>query len=105
MSTGDNSTVTRLGFNADLFAAGDGNINYAGVLDEVDFFNVALTQQQIQELFTSNSVTTGVSASSTQVLPSTTDVSITASGAGLDLNGNNQTIGSLTGVAGSTIAL
>jgi autotransporter-associated beta strand protein len=38
-------------------------------------------------------------------LPSTTDVNITASGAILDLNGFNQTIASLTGVAGSQVKL
>ena len=36
-------------------------------------------------------------------LPSTTPVSITASGAALDLGGNIQTIASLTGVAGSSV--
>jgi autotransporter-associated beta strand protein len=38
-------------------------------------------------------------------LPSTTAVSITGSGATLDLNGISQTIGSLSGVTGSTVLL
>ena len=42
---------------------------------------------------------------STGSLPSTTAVNITASGATLDLNGINQTIGSLSGVAGSSVLL
>ncbi|MFO1522778.1 MAG: hypothetical protein U1F77_11850, partial [Kiritimatiellia bacterium] len=39
------------------------------------------------------------------VLPATSPVSITASGAILDLNGQNQQIGSLSGVAGSRVRL
>jgi autotransporter-associated beta strand protein len=39
------------------------------------------------------------------LLPSTTDVNITASGATLDLNGISQTINSLSGVAGSSVLL
>jgi autotransporter-associated beta strand protein len=38
-------------------------------------------------------------------LPSTTALNITASGATLDLNGINQTVGSLTGVTGSSVLL
>jgi fibronectin-binding autotransporter adhesin len=39
------------------------------------------------------------------LLPSSTDVNITASGATLDLNNIDQTIGSLSGVAGSSVLL
>ncbi len=105
MNQPDNSTVTRIGFNADIYSQFDGNTNFAGILDEMDFFNVGLTQQQIQELYTDNDITTGTSAGSQQILPSDTAVVITAAGAGLDLNGNNQMIGSLAGVTGSTVTL
>jgi fibronectin-binding autotransporter adhesin len=44
-------------------------------------------------------------SASNGLLPSTSDVNITASGATLDINGNNQTIASLTGVAGSLVTL
>src|SRR5690606_20819594 len=38
-------------------------------------------------------------------LPSTTAVNITTAGAALDINNNNQTIGSLSGVANSSVLL
>ena len=99
----DTSTFTRLGYNIDTFASIDGTVNYAGVMDELKFYNVALTQQQITELLNSNAVTTANTGG--QWIPSTSAVNITASGATLDLNGVNQTIGSLQGVAGSAVTL
>lgn len=103
-TTTDVSNTVRIGFNADIYYAGDGNVNYFGDLDELQFYGSALTQQQVQELYANNLVTTGTSVGG-QLLPASTAVSITASGAALDLNGNDQTIGSLTGVAGSEVLL
>ena len=104
LNLGDNSTVVRIGFNADIYSAFDGNVNYAGDLDELQFYSSALNQQQVQELYSSNVVTSGTSAAG-QLLPANTALVITSAGAMFDLNGNNQTIGSLTGVAGSLVHL
>ena len=100
----DTSTFTRLGFNTDTLSNLDGNVHFNGDLDEMQFFDIALSAQQIQELYTTDAVATGI-PSSTQYLPVATPVNITSSGAKLDLNGNNQTIGSLAGVAGSLVSL
>ena len=99
----DTSTFTRLGFNIDTFANVDGTTNYAGAIDELKFFNLALTATQISQLFATNTITTANAGG--QFLPAATAVNITASGAVLDLNGVNQTIGSLAGVAGSSVTL
>jgi fibronectin-binding autotransporter adhesin len=104
LSLADNSTVVRIGFNADIYSAFDGNVNFAGDLDELQFYNSALNQQQIEELYSSDVVTSGTSAAG-QLLPATTAVVITSSGAKFDLNDNNQTIGSLSGVTGSLVTL
>ncbi|HEY1684484.1 MAG TPA: autotransporter-associated beta strand repeat-containing protein [Tepidisphaeraceae bacterium] len=103
-SLSDSSTVVRIGFNADIYSAYDGNVNYAGDLDELQFYNTALDQQQVQELYSSNVVTSGTSAAG-QLLPTNTALVITSAGATFDLNDNNQTIGSLTGVSGSLVHL
>jgi fibronectin-binding autotransporter adhesin len=100
---GDNSVLTRLGFNSDTLSGVDGNANFAGIMDELQFFDVALNATQIQSLFTNNAVTTGVG--SQQFLPLASAVRLTTSGAALDLNDNNQTIGSLSGVAGTSVVL
>jgi autotransporter-associated beta strand protein len=97
----DTATLTRLGFNVDSFASSDGNAHFAGLLDEMKFYDTALTASQIQSLFASNAIAGG----GQQYLPTGTAVSIPVSGATLDLNGNNQVIGSLSGVAGSSVAL
>ena len=47
----------------------------------------------------------GIGTGTPGPLPATTAVNITAAGAGLDLDSNNQTVGSLAGVAGSTVTL
>jgi autotransporter-associated beta strand protein len=103
MAGADVSVATLIGYNEDADSDFDGNTNYAGNLDELNFFNTALSAAQVTELMNTNSVTTA--GGSTQILPATTPVNITASGASLDLNGENQTIGSLAGVAGSAVTL
>jgi autotransporter-associated beta strand protein len=97
----DTATFTRLGFNVDTLANLDGNINFAGDLDEVKFFDGALAAQQILSLFNNNIVPSGGS----QYLPMTTPVTLAASGVTLDLNSNNQIVGSLAGVSGSNVLL
>ena len=99
----DIATLVRLGYNTDTLASSDGNVHYAGVMDEVQFFGAGLNQTQITQLLNTNTVT--ALTTSIQALPSTTAVNITASGAGLDMNGNDQVIGSLAGVAGSTVTM
>jgi fibronectin-binding autotransporter adhesin len=99
----DVSTLTRIGINIDTFFAGDGNVDFAGNMDDLNFYNVALNSTQIGQLYSSNTVT-GVGGGG-QFLPIATPVNITASGAALDLNSQNQTIGSLAGVAGSSVKL
>ena len=55
----DVGDTVRIGFNVDSLSNLDGNINMLGDLDELQFYNSSLTQQQVQELFTANQVTTG----------------------------------------------
>jgi autotransporter-associated beta strand protein len=74
----------------------DGTVNFNGLLDNVQFYNQALSAQQVATLYQGNNPFGS--------LPPSTNVTI-ASGATLDLNGALQQIGSLTGVAGSTVAL
>jgi autotransporter-associated beta strand protein len=99
----DVSTLTRIGINIDTFFAGDGNVDFAGNMDDLNFYNVALNPTQIGQLYSSNTVTSVGGGG--QFLPIATPVNITTSGAALDLNSQNQTIGSLAGVAGSSVTL
>jgi fibronectin-binding autotransporter adhesin len=103
-TTTDTSTGIRIGFTTDPFA-GDGTANYQGDLDEVQIYNAALTQTQVQDLFTSNTITHSTPGAGGQLLPTGTDVNLSATSVTLDLNGNSQTIGSLTGVTGSLATL
>jgi autotransporter-associated beta strand protein len=96
----DPSTLVKLGYSVNTVPT-DGTLNYTGAMDELNFFSSALTPTQIQSLYASNVVSSG----SQQYLPSTTAVSITATGGSLDINGNDQTIGSLSGVAGTSVLL
>lgn len=100
---GDNSTKTRFGYNIDTLANLDGNVDFFGAMDDLKFFDVGLNAAQVQQLFTTGNVSTGVG--SQQFLPSATAVSIPVAGATLDLNSNSQQIGSLAGVAGSSVTL
>ena len=97
----DTSNFVRIGFNADIFSAVDGNQNLAGSLDDLNFYSGALNAAQVLQLFNTNTVGTV----QTQYLPATTAVNITASGAALNINGQQQSIGSLAGVAGSQVQL
>jgi autotransporter-associated beta strand protein len=75
--------------------AGDGTVNFTGLLDEIQIYNVPLTAAQVQRLYTTDSPNPAAAAS---VLPTGTPVSV-ASGATFDLNSNSTTIGSLNGPA------
>jgi autotransporter-associated beta strand protein len=81
--------------------AGDGTVNFTGLLDEIQIYNRPLTATQIHGLFTSNSPNP---AATTSVLPAGTPVSL-AGAATLDLNGNNQTLSTLNGPFGSLVTL
>ena len=75
--------------------------------NEVRFWNAALSSSALEILHDAgpdanlNSLNLGIAGS----LPSTTAVNITGSGATLDLNNFSQTVGSLSGVAGSSVLL
>jgi autotransporter-associated beta strand protein len=97
----DTSTFVRIGYNTDTLVATDGNANFDGDIDEMQFFGTALNGTQIQGLFNNNLVPGGGS----QYLPAGTAVTLGASGAALDLSDNNQVIGSLAGVSGSNVLL
>lgn len=91
-ATADVGTVVRLGIATN---PGDGATNFNGLLDNVQVYNQALTPAQVTALYQGQSISP---------LPSTTNLTI-ANGATLDLNGLTQQIGSLSGVAGATVAL
>lgn len=92
--------------NADEFWIGqspdtlDGNVPFIGLIDEVQLFNRALSQTEIQNIMANGTVIpTSVTAGQ---LPSGTPVSL-ASGATLDLSGTSQTIGSLADISGGGV--
>jgi len=91
----DVGSIIRLGYTTNT-VAGDGTVHFNGFLDDVQFYNQALSSTQVASLYQGNSVT--------GTLPSSTNVTI-ASGATLDLNGATQQIGSLTGGAASSVVL
>ncbi len=102
LSAGNNSfsvpdvgTVVRLGVSTNNVPA-DGTVNFNGLLDDVQFFNQALSAEQISAFFQGQSIAGS--------LPSTTNVTI-ASGATLDVNGVQQQIASLSGAVGSAVTL
>ena len=90
----DTGSLVRIGFAS--AAESDGEVLTNGSLSGIKFFTSALSATQVQQLYTG--------AKTNSVLPTSTNVTI-ASGAVLDVNGINQTIGSLTGPAGSAIKL
>jgi fibronectin-binding autotransporter adhesin len=98
----DIGDLVQLGYTPDT-VAGDGTNPLYGNLDDINFYNGALTQAQITSLYNTNQIT--LPAISTNYLRATTPVNITTSGATLDLYGSAQRIGSLTGPAGTTVAL
>jgi fibronectin-binding autotransporter adhesin len=87
--------------------SGAGTFDFlTGNISAVVDYNTALTAAQITA--TSNALNAeffGSGGAGNQILPSATPVNISASGAALDLAGWNQSIGSLTGVAGSAVRL
>ena len=74
-------------------------IGYSGVLNSTQL--AAVTAYLNYKWF--GTVTPGFAG--TNLLPTTTTVSLTASGASLDLTGSSQTIASLSGVGGTTVTL
>ncbi len=86
-----------LGYNSG--AAHDGALMFSGSVSGSYVYGAALTQPQIQALM--NYGPSGVYGS----LPVTTALSVTSSGAALDLNGASQSVASLSGVGGSGIYL
>ncbi len=75
--------------------------------NEVRFWNGALNSNALEILHDAgpNANLSSLNISAPGSLPSSTDVNITGSGATLDLNNFSQTIGSLSGVAGSSVLL
>jgi fibronectin-binding autotransporter adhesin len=92
--------VVTFGITTDAVAS-DGTVNFTGLLDEIQIYNRPLTAAQVHGLFISNSPNPAATPS---VLPSGTPVSL-AGAATLNLNGNNQTIGTITGAFGSSVTL
>jgi fibronectin-binding autotransporter adhesin len=86
-----------LGYNSG--AAHDGALMFSGSISGTYVYNTALTAAQIQSLM--NAGPAGIYGS----LPSTTALSITSSGAALDLDGGQQTVASLSGAAGASVYL
>jgi len=76
---------------------GDEDLGLGGLIDGVSVYTFALSQTQIQALYTTN-------PAGPSVLPTSTAVSV-AAGATLDVAGVSQTIGSLTGPSGSSVIL
>jgi len=91
----DIGSIVRLGVSTNTFA-GDGTVNFNGLLDDVHFYSHALSAAQVADLHQATSTFAP--------LPIATHVSI-ASGATLDVNGAVQQIGSLSGAIGAVVTL
>lgn len=91
----DIGSVVRLGVSTNT-VAGDGTVNFNGLLDNVEFYNQALTASQVGERYAGNNLFGS--------LPASTNVTI-ARGATLDINGAVQQIGFLAGSAASSVKL
>lgn len=83
----DVGTTVRLGFTTNTFPA-DGTVHFNGLLDDVQFYNQALSAAQIAMVY-QNQVPAGSLASASGIT--------IASGATFDVNGVSQTIGTLAG--------
>ncbi|HEX4000413.1 MAG TPA: PA14 domain-containing protein, partial [Pirellulales bacterium] len=81
--------------------------NFDGTVGEVLVYNGTLTtaQQQAVDLYLDEKWFSGLTYSSSNILPATTAMNLTGSTATLDLGNTNQTVASLTGVSGSTVNL
>jgi autotransporter-associated beta strand protein len=79
--------------------AHDGALMFTGSISGTYVYGAALTAAQIQALYLAGPSSVYGS------LPSTTALSITSSGAALDLDGGQQTVASLSGVAGASVYL
>ena len=77
----------------------DGALMFSGSISGACVYGTALNAAQVQLLYSAGP------ASVHGLLPSATALSITGSGAALDLNGIPQTVASLSGVAGSRVCL
>jgi autotransporter-associated beta strand protein len=83
---------------------GDGVKMFSGSISGAYVYGAALTAAQIATLMNAGPAGPG-SFGALGTLPTTTDVSITAPSAALDLDGVQQSINSLTGVAGAKVYL
>jgi autotransporter-associated beta strand protein len=91
----DIGSMVRLGATIDN-VAGDGTVNFNGLLDSVQFYGQALSASQATSLYQGSNLFGS--------LPTSTNMTI-AVGATLDLNGAVQQIGSLCGAMGSSVKL
>ncbi len=89
----DTGSIVHIGFAPTNV---DGEVPTSGSLSGINFYNTALSAAQVAALY--NTVAGGAP------LPTTTNVTV-ATNATLDVNGTNQTIGNLTGSAGSFVML
>jgi autotransporter-associated beta strand protein len=93
-SNSDVGAVVRLGITTDNVAS-DGTVNFTGLLDDVQFYNQALSPAQIAGIYQSQTVAGS--------LPSTANVAI-SSGAALEVNGVSQTFSNaISGSGGSLV--
>jgi fibronectin-binding autotransporter adhesin len=101
LNNADVGNLVQLGFTADTNVA-DGSQFLSGELDETKFYNTALTSTQVQSLFNTNGLGLDTVPN---VLPAATAVNIDTAGGTLDIGGAKATIGSLTGVSGTSVIL
>ena len=92
---GPNGLILGGGFNATENSDGD--------IGELLVFNSVLTSQERGEV--EAYLNRKWRGGNTNVLPTTTALSLTTTGATIDLNGVTQTVASVSGVTGTTIAL
>ena len=98
MDLAENGTqIMAIGYNSGV--AHDGAVMFSGSVSGTYVYGGASSAAQIQSLY--NAGPAGIHGS----LPSTTDVSIVAAGAALDVNGAEQAINSLSGAAGANVYL
>ncbi len=77
---------------------GDGTAHFNGLIDEVYMFNRGLSSAEVQALYNNNN-------NLNPVLPTNTPVMLAVATSTLNLNDVSQTIGSLNGVAGSSVLI